>query len=237
MGSRSSGATDGGVERRQQRRLLEPRLARRAGRRSGAGSQLWRTRRRSSVWRRDARDADHDCDHQHDDAGFNCFWRTGPTFFELNPASGGGTGPLLEFHGALVNAGQFGTGWTPLAAIQTGNGYEVAWGDAALNEYTVWNVGTNGDYTSSATGILSTATWRPPSSGGLKPPSAMNFAGVTAATPSPIGTNGELNELRSLPTFRSLASVRIGRRGVGPLLELNGGVVTKGQFSAGYTVG
>ena len=146
-------------------------------------------------------------------------------FFELNPASPGPAGPLLEFHGAFVNAGQFGTGWTPLAAIQTGNGYEVAWGDAALNEYTVWNVGTNGDYTSSATGILSTAT-SAPELAGIEAAFGTNFASVTAATPSPIGTNGELNSVGNL--------FELGAGGVGTLLEFHGALVTS-QFASGWT--
>ena len=60
----------------------------------------------------------------------------------------------------------------------------------SLNEYTVWNVGTNGDYTSSATGILSSTT-QAQELGGLEANFGVgeNFAGVLAATPTPIATN------------------------------------------------
>ena len=43
----------------------------------------------------------------------------------------------------------------PIAAIETGNGYEVAWSIPGENEYVVWNTDSNGDYTGAATGILS----------------------------------------------------------------------------------
>ena len=38
---------------------------------------------------------------------------------------------------------------------KTANGYEVAWSVPGANEYTVWNTDTNGNYTSSATGVVS----------------------------------------------------------------------------------
>ncbi len=74
--------------------------------------------------------------------------------YELNPA-GDGTGPLLEYQGSLVTAGQFGAGWAPVGAEQTANGYEVVWGDPSADQYAVWNTDSNGDYTNSATGLVS----------------------------------------------------------------------------------
>ena len=163
----------------------------------------------------------------------------GSTFFELNPASGGPAGPLLEFHGAIVSAGQFGTGWTPLAAIQTENGYEVAWGDG-LGDYAVWNVGLNGNYTSSATPRLSSTN----------PTQAIELDGIeaafgkifvtggTKATAQTIASNGttELDELEvgASATGDAYELNPTGGSG-GPLLELNGAVVTNGQFPAGWT--
>ena len=41
-------------------------------------------------------------------------------------AAGGTTGPELQYAGAAVTAGEFGS-WTPIGAVQTANGYEVAW--------------------------------------------------------------------------------------------------------------
>jgi len=72
--------------------------------------------------------------------------------FELNPASDG-TGPLIELNGSAVSAGQFPAGWTPVGAVKTASGYEVAWSALGANEYVVWNTDSNGDYTSAATGV------------------------------------------------------------------------------------
>ena len=66
-----------------------------------------------------------------------------------------GTGPLIELNGSAVTAGQFPAGWTPVGAVKTSSGYEVAWSIPGANEFVVWNTDSNGDYTSNATGILS----------------------------------------------------------------------------------
>ena len=71
-------------------------------------------------------DADPDCDFDHQQR----HWHERPwlrlgTLFELNPAGSGG--PLLELNGSVVTTGQFAAaGWTPVGAVQTGDGYEVA---------------------------------------------------------------------------------------------------------------
>ena len=77
--------------------------------------------------------------------------------FELNPASGG-TGPLLEYQGNFVTAGEFGAAAVPVGAVQTATGYEVVWGLGG-NLYGVWNTDTNGNYTSNATGAVSGASY------------------------------------------------------------------------------
>ena len=62
-------------------------------------------------------------------------------------AVGGLTGPLLSYNGAPVTAGQFGA-WTPLGAEWTGNGYAVAWKMAGVDQYTMWNTDSGGNYVS-----------------------------------------------------------------------------------------
>ena len=50
--------------------------------------------------------------------------------------------------------GQFGAaGWTPVGAIQTADGYEVAF-SGANGQYVVWNVNSSGDYTGDATAVV-----------------------------------------------------------------------------------
>jgi hypothetical protein len=152
-------------------------------------------------------------------------------FFELNPASGG-TGPLLEYQGRFVTAGQFGAGWTPVGAVQTGTGYEVAWANTSANEYTVWNVGSNGDYTDSATGTLSSANST--QAGELEALEANfgeSFAGLPPTAPDTLASNSTT----ILAQIGNLYELNPAVGGTGPLLELNGSAVTAGQFAAGWT--
>ena len=64
---------------------------------------------------------------------------------------GGGNGPSLKYAGADVVAGQFGA-WTPIGAEKTANGYEVVWKNGSADQYVVWNLDSNGNYSSDATG-------------------------------------------------------------------------------------
>jgi hypothetical protein len=152
-------------------------------------------------------------------------------WFELNPASGG-TGPLLEYQGSFVTAGQFGAGWTLVGAVQTGTGYEVVWANTSANEYTVWNLGGNGDYTNSATGILSsTNSTQAQELAALEANFGENFAGLTPATATTIANNGTTILAADGNLFELIPTAG----GLGPLLELNGSAVTAGQFAAGWT--
>ena len=44
-----------------------------------------------------------------------------------------------------VTAGEFGA-WTPIGAVQTASGYDVAWKIPGANEYTVWSTDSSGNY-------------------------------------------------------------------------------------------
>ena len=65
-------------------------------------------------------------------------------------------GPIAEIHGgAVVIAGEF-AGWSPIGAVQVaGGGYDVAWKDAATNQYTVWTTDSSGNYASNLIGLVS----------------------------------------------------------------------------------
>jgi serralysin len=140
-----------------------------------------------------------------------------------------GRGPLLELNGSAVAAGQFPAGWTPVGAEQTGDGYEVAWSVPGSNEYVVWNTDSNGDYTSAATGIL---TGTSPTLEAVEANFGENFAGAGAPAPTTmIATNGTT----TLAQVGNLFELNPAGGGTGPLLELNGSVVTAGQFPAGWT--
>ena len=65
----------------------------------------------------------------------------------------GGTGPSLKHGGVVVTAGQFGE-WTPIGVEQTAGGYQVAWRFGSADQFLVWNVDSNGNFTSNATSIV-----------------------------------------------------------------------------------
>ena len=65
-----------------------------------------------------------------------------------------GSGPSLKYTGADIVAGNF-YGWTPIGAEQTATGYEVAWKVMGSDQYTIWNTDNNGNYVSSAIGVVS----------------------------------------------------------------------------------
>jgi 20S proteasome alpha/beta subunit len=66
----------------------------------------------------------------------------------------GGSGPELKFDGAAVDPGMLGA-WTPIGAVQTASGYDVAWKIPGAGEYTVWATDSSGNYTSNVIGAVS----------------------------------------------------------------------------------
>ena len=60
----------------------------------------------------------------------------------------------MKYAGVAGVAGQFGA-WTPIGAEADGSGYEVAWKDPGLDQYTVWNIDSSGNYTGNAIGAVS----------------------------------------------------------------------------------
>ena len=80
--------------------------------------------------------------------GSTSLTRVGNQFYLYNSS---GTGPTLKYAGSDFVAGQFG-GWTPIGAVQTANGYDVAWKVTGADQYTVWSTDTNGNYITNLTG-------------------------------------------------------------------------------------
>ena len=69
-------------------------------------------------------------------------------------AVGGTTGPALQYNGAAITTGKFGA-WNPIGAVQTANGYEIAWKNSTTGLYTVWTTDSNGNYTRNLIGAVS----------------------------------------------------------------------------------
>ncbi|MDU1670867.1 MAG: NF038122 family metalloprotease, partial [Bradyrhizobium sp.] len=66
----------------------------------------------------------------------------------------GSTESGLMYGGAPVTAGQFGS-ISPIGAVQTANGYDIAWKVPGTNEFTFWSTDINGIYTSNLSGLVS----------------------------------------------------------------------------------
>ena len=62
-----------------------------------------------------------------------------------------GSGPALKYKGANVTAGEFGK-WTPIGAVKTASGYDVAWKNTGTGQYTVWSTDSNGNHKGNLTG-------------------------------------------------------------------------------------
>jgi hypothetical protein len=67
---------------------------------------------------------------------------------------GSGTGPELQYGGAPVVAGASGA-WSPIGAVQTATGYDVAWEEAGANEFSIWSTDSNGNFLAFLTGAVS----------------------------------------------------------------------------------
>jgi serralysin len=73
--------------------------------------------------------------------------------FFINPV-GQSSGVELQYSGAPVVAGQFGT-WAPIGAEATASGYDVVWKEAGADQYTVWNTDSSGNFVSEPVGLVS----------------------------------------------------------------------------------
>ena len=78
--------------------------------------------------------------------------QVGSNYF-LDPV-GGGTGPQIKYNGAPATAGEFG-GWTPIGAIHTASGYDIAWKMAGADQYAIWSTDASGNYVSNLTPAVS----------------------------------------------------------------------------------
>ena len=51
--------------------------------------------------------------------------------------------------------GQYGPSWAPIAAEQTGAGYNVVWKNASADQYGAWSIDISGNYTANIIGTVS----------------------------------------------------------------------------------
>ncbi|MFO1079552.1 MAG: matrixin family metalloprotease [Reyranellaceae bacterium] len=73
------------------------------------------------------------------------------TTFHLHDAQD--QGGILSYQGRAFAPGQF-AAWTPIGVEKVGSGYDVAWRYGTADLYTVWQVGSGGDYIQSLLGAV-----------------------------------------------------------------------------------
>ena len=140
-------------------------------------------------------------------------------FLESNST---GTGPEVMFGGAPLVAGEF--AWTPIAGQQTSTGYEIALKDAAIGQYTVWNVDANGNVTYDPIGSV-----------------AGNSAALEAAELSfhqDLNGDGVIGLPGTIESFGFTSLVQAGNHyfldsnssGTGPEVMFGGAPLTVGEF-------
>jgi hypothetical protein len=161
--------------------------------------------------------------------------QVGSNYF-LDPVAGG-IGPELKYNGSPVVTGEFtaagGGTWTLIGAEQTASGYEVAWKVAGVDQYTVWNLDSNGNYISNS--ILPTTG----SSIAIENAETsfhqdLNNDGVIGL---PVGTTVIQTDTNS---FGSTSLVEVGSNyfmenpsgGTNPELKYQGSPVVTGEFTA-----
>ena len=158
-------------------------------------------------------------------AGSTSLVRVGTNYF-MYP-TGTTVGPVLRFGGVPMTVGQFGS-WAPIAAeALPGGGYEVAWKVAGADEYSVWTTDANGDMLANPTGVVSGSSYALES---LEPSfrQDLNGDGTIGVTSRVIATS----PMTAINQVANAYSVTPVGSSSGPVMRLNGSVVTVGDFGA-----
>ena len=143
-----------------------------------------------------------------------------------------GSDPALKYNNANVTAGQFG-GWTPIGAVQTASGYDVAWKNTTSGQYTAWTTNSNGNYTGNLIGTVSgTST----ALEALEPIFDQNLNGDGKLTSTVIQTDGS-TKLTKVADQVSSAYYLNSTNGSGPALKYQSVDVTGGEFGGWTPIG
>ena len=156
--------------------------------------------------------------------------QSGTSYLLLNS---GGTGPVLQYNGATVVAGQFGA-WAPIGAIANAGGYEVAWrnGTGSVAQYTAWQTNSSGVYTSGLIGLVSGTDV---SLENLEPGFQQDLNGDGAA--GLIFTSGIQVDGTTTLGLVGAEYAMLNGAGPGVALQYNGADVIVGQFGAWAPIG
>ena len=143
---------------------------------------------------------------------------------------GSGSGPALKYKGANVTAGEFGS-WTPIGAVQTARGYDVAWKNTSTGRYMVWTTDGNGNYKGNIGAVSGTSSALEK----LEPVfrQDLNRDGVIGlATRKVIQTDGSTSLTEVANRY-----YLYGGSGSGPALKYKGANVTAGEFGSWTPIG
>ena len=155
--------------------------------------------------------------------------QVGANYF-FNPV-GGGVGPEFKYNGAAVTSGEFGA-FTPIGAVQTASGYDVAWKNTATGLYTVWLTDANGNFLSqSIGGVSGTSTVLEQYETIFN--QDLNGDGKIGVPTVVIQTDGStsLVQVGANYFFNPLGG------GTGPEFKYNGAAVTAGEFGTFTPIG
>ena len=121
--------------------------------------------------------------------------------------------------------------WTPIGVEKVGSGYQVVWKNGSADQYIVWNVDSNGNYTGNATGVVSGSEYAFQS---LETAfqQDLNADGTTGLKTTPIETSGATR----LDQVANEFYLHDGA-GNGPSLKYAGADVVAGQFGAWTPIG
>jgi hypothetical protein len=142
-----------------------------------------------------------------------------------------GTGPTLKYAGADFVAGQFG-GWTPIGAVQTANGYDVAWKVTGADQYTVWSTDSNGNYLTNITGYAVSGTDYSLQSLETTFHQDLNGDGVIGLVATVIQVDGSTSLTEVANRF-----YLYNTSGTGPTLKYAGADFVTGQFGGWTPIG
>ena len=152
--------------------------------------------------------------------------------YALDTVGSSAVGPELKFNGSAITVGQFG-GWTPIGAVQTASGYDIAWKVSGANEYSIWSTDSSGNYVSNLTPAVAGNTTTLESFETIFGQD-LNGDGTVGVTSTLIQTDGTT----SLVEYgNSYALDTVGSSAVGPELKFNGSAITVGQFGGWTPIG
>ncbi len=150
-------------------------------------------------------------------------------------AAGTGSGPVLAVAGVAVTAALMG-GWTPIGAVRTASGYEVAFDLPGSNLFTIWNTNSSGNYVSDTIGAV-TATSATLEAAETTFGQDLNGDGTIGLRASVIATDTTTYGSTSLAALGSTYSLFAAGTGSGPVLAVAGVAVTAALMGGWTPIG